>query len=88
MNGKTPTIDYPTDVPIKVMGRHSPEFRSQTREVVERHVGELDELQVTERISRDGNFLSVTYTIRAHSREQLERIYGELRATGLVLYSL
>jgi hypothetical protein len=85
---KLPAIEYPTEVPIKVMGRQSPEFRSATRAVVERHAGELAELQVTERISRDGNFLAVTYTIHARSREQLELIYGELRATGLVLYTL
>ena len=85
---KPPAIEYPIEVPIKVMGRHSPEFRQETRKVVERHAGDPAELQVTERLSRDGNFLSVTYTIRAHSREQLELIYVELRATGLVLYAL
>jgi putative lipoic acid-binding regulatory protein len=45
-------------------------------------------LDVAERPSRDGTYLSLTFTLKVDNREQLERIYRRLHATGLVLYAL
>ena len=40
------------------------------------------------RTSADGNFLAVTYIVRAQSREQLDAIYRELTACKSVLMAL
>jgi putative lipoic acid-binding regulatory protein len=81
-------FEFPCDYPVKVMGKATPEFRARMLQIVARHVGPLEAAQVTERLSRDGNFLSLTCTVRAESRDQLDRLYRELHSTGLVLYAL
>jgi putative lipoic acid-binding regulatory protein len=81
-------LQFPCDFPIKVMGRASDEFRAQAREIVERHAGSIPGDRVTERLSKDGNFLSVTYNIRASSRPQLDELYRELSSHESVLVVL
>jgi uncharacterized protein len=79
-------LAFPAPHPVKVMGRDTPEFRSRTLEVVVSELGAPN--AVSERRSRDGTYLSITYTVEAQSREQLDQLYRALHATGLVLYAL
>ena len=79
---------FRSEFPIKVMGRDSQSFRSLTLAIIERHAGPLTAGNITERLSRKGRFLALTYTIRAESRAQLDRIYQELTDSGVVLVSL
>lgn len=81
-------LEFPCDYPVKVMGRSSPEFRARMLQVVAVHAGPLDAARIAEKPSRDGNYLSLTCTVRAESREMLDRLYRDLHATGLVLYAL
>jgi hypothetical protein len=81
-------FQFPCEFPIKVMGRDSVSFRSLTLAIVERHAGPLEAESIAERLSRKGRFLALTYTIRAESRGQLDRIYQELTDSGVVLVSL
>jgi putative lipoic acid-binding regulatory protein len=88
MNGSDELFRFPCDFPIKVMGRESESFRSLTLAIVERHAGPIPPAQITERPSAKGNFVSMTYTIRAESRAQLDAIYQDLTASGVVLVAL
>jgi len=81
-------FEFPCEFPIKVMGRDSESFRSLTLAIVERHAGPLEPARISERTSSKGTFLSLTYTIRAESRAQLDAIYRELTASGVVLVAL
>ena len=81
-------FQFPCDFPIKVMGRDSESFRTLTLAIVERHAGPLAAEQITERMSREGRFLALTYTIRAESRAQLDSIYQDLTDSGVVLVAL
>jgi putative lipoic acid-binding regulatory protein len=87
MNSGT-LLEFPSDFPIKVMGRSDSDLRTLTQAIVERHTGPLIESSVKTRTSADGNFVALTYTIRAQSREQLDAIYGELTACKSVLMAL
>jgi putative lipoic acid-binding regulatory protein len=80
--------EFPSDFPIKVMGRQDGDLRAVTQEIVERHAGKLPETSIRSRTSTDGNFLALTYTVNAQSREQLDDIYRELTACKLVLMAL
>ena len=71
-------IDYPCDFPIKIMGRTEPGFAQAIVELVQRHAPELDAGKVEMRLSRKNRYLSITCTIRATSREQLDALYREL----------
>ena len=79
---------FPCDFPIKVMGRDSESFRTLTLAIVQRHAGSLAPESISERASSKGRFLSLTYTIRAESRAQLDRIYQDLTDSGVVLVAL
>ena len=70
-------IEYPCDFPIKIMGRTEPGFAQAIVEVVKRHA-ELDPSNVEMRLSKKNRYLSITCTIRATSREQLDELYREL----------
>ncbi len=81
-------FEFPCEFPIKVMGRASEDFRRITRDIVERHAGTLSDSQVVERLSKDENFVALTFTINASSREQLDALYRELTASEDVLIAL
>ena len=88
MSGSDELFQFPTDFPIKVMGRDSQSFRTLTLAIIERHAGPLSPDRITERMSREGKFLALTYTIRAESRAQLDSIYQDLTDSGVVLVAL
>ena len=72
-------LNFPTDYPIKVIGRPSDEFRARVHATVLRHVPLLDAERISERLSASGNFLSISYTILAESREQVEALAADLK---------
>jgi putative lipoic acid-binding regulatory protein len=84
----TEALKFPSEFPIKVMGRHDSDLKALTREIIEQHTGPLGDERVKVRTSGDGNFLALTYTITARSREQLDAIYRELTACKAVLMAL
>lgn len=71
-------IEYPTDFPIKVMGRREPRLVQTIVGIVQKHAPDFDPATVEMRASKKNSYLSVTCTIRATSREQLDALYGEL----------
>jgi putative lipoic acid-binding regulatory protein len=84
----TPLQEFPSEFPIKVMGRHDSELRVLTQAIIERHAGPVPDSSVRTRTSADGNFLALTYLVLASSREQLDTIYRELTACKSVLMAL
>jgi uncharacterized protein len=80
-----PLLNFPTDYPIKVIGRPTPEFRARIHAIVLRHVPALEASHVTEHLSKNGNYLSISYAIRAESREQMTALAADLTACEGVL---
>jgi uncharacterized protein len=71
-------ISYPLDFPIKIMGRREPGFVRTVIDIVRKHAPDLDESAIELRTSKKNSYLSVTCTIVATSREQLDALYQEL----------
>jgi len=71
-------ISYPLDFPIKIMGRREPGFVRTVIDIVRKHAPDLDESAIELRTSKKNSYLSVTWTIVATSREQLDALYQEL----------
>ena len=71
-------IEYPTDFPIKVMGRREPRLVQTIIQIVQRHAPDFDPASVEMRTSKKNSYLSVTCTVRATSRVQLDALYQEL----------
>jgi putative lipoic acid-binding regulatory protein len=80
-----PLLSFPTDYPIKVIGRPSAEFRARIHAIVLRHVPALEASHVTEHLSKNGNYLSISYAIHAESREQMTALAADLATCEGVL---
>ena len=86
-------LKFPTPFPIKAMGRirslESDEgFAQIVLGVVLKHAPDFDATTVEMRPSKNGNFISVTATINAQSKAQIDAIYLELTGNPLVLMAL
>ena len=81
-------IAYPTNFPVKVMGRTQPGFAQAILDVVKKHAPDFDEATVGMRPSREGKYLSLTFEIRATSREQLDALYQDLSDHPMVNMAL
>ena len=71
-------LAYPCDFPIKVLGLTQPGFAQAILDVVLRHAPDFDAATMEMRNSRQGKYLSLTVTVRATSRAQLDDLYREL----------
>jgi len=71
-------IDYPCDFPIKVLGRAQAGFAQAVLAVVRAHAPDFDGSGMAMKTSKQGKYLSVTCTVRATSREQLDALYQAL----------
>lgn len=81
-------LEFPCEFPIKVMGRCEEHFDALVVEIVRKHCPDLLEGAVRSRLSKEGNYVSVTVTIQARNRDQLDRIYMDLSAHDKVLMAL
>lgn len=79
---------FPCDFPVKIMGRATDDFRSLALGIVTRHFGELGVERIEERPSNNGKYLSITATVVAGSKAQLDALYRELTSCSQVLVAL
>ena len=77
-------IDYPCPFPIKVMGAHVEGFEEAVVAVVLQFDPGFDAASVERRPSRGGNYLGLTVTVTATSREQLDELYRTLTTHPMV----
>ncbi|MGC3962743.1 MAG: DUF493 domain-containing protein [Rhodocyclaceae bacterium] len=85
MNTTTETLlEFPCDFPLKIMGVRHDEFAQTVLEVVLRHAPDFDGNTMEMRPSAKGNYLSLTCTVRAVSKPQLDNLYRELSSHPMV----
>jgi uncharacterized protein len=87
VSGESP-LQFPTDYPLKVVGKPSEDFRARVQAIVQRHVPGIGPERLSERLSGNGNFLSLSYLLPAQSREQVEGLIADLRGCDGVLLLL
>jgi putative lipoic acid-binding regulatory protein len=71
-------IEYPSAFPIKVMGAQADGFVEAIIDIARRFDPAFDAASVELRPSRGGNYLGITITVTATSREQLDELYRTL----------
>lgn len=81
---KTSLIEYPSDFPIKIMGEMHDAFAQTMLELVLLHDPDFDATKMEMRPSSRGRYLSITVTVRATSREQLDNLYRALTSHPMV----
>lgn len=71
-------LTFPTDFPIKVMGITTPDFREVIGCAVREIVPDFSPETIREEKSKTGKYTSLTVTIHATSRDQLDSLYRML----------
>jgi putative lipoic acid-binding regulatory protein len=71
-------LSFPCAFPLKIVGRKVHGFAQEVMAIVLRHAPDFDASTMEMRPSRQGTYLSLTVTINAVSREQLDALYREL----------
>ena len=84
MSEQESLIEYPCAFPLKIMGKREETFAQVVLEIVRRHDPEFDGATMEMRPSKGGNYLSVTCTVTATSRVQLDALYTELSGHPMV----
>jgi uncharacterized protein len=77
-------LKFPTEFPIKVMGKRVDTFAQTVVDIVLKHVPDFDPATVELKPSKQGNYLGVTATFTATSKAQLDALYTELSKHPLV----
>ncbi|MGB8337480.1 MAG: DUF493 domain-containing protein [Burkholderiales bacterium] len=85
---KDSLLQFPCDFPIKIMGKSEAGFADAMLAVVIKHAPDFDAAAMHMRPSSAGKYLSLTFTIRATSKQQLDNLYRELTAHPEVLMAL
>jgi len=87
-NDPASALKFPSSFPIKVMGLNTDALYPAVHAILKKHVPDLDEAEFTSRLSSSEKYLSITVTITARSKGQLDAIYQELHDHELVLMTL
>jgi putative lipoic acid-binding regulatory protein len=77
-------LTFPCVFPIKVMGRRQDEFAQVITDIVLKHAPDFHPETIEMRSSKQARYLSLTVTINARSREQLDALYSELSKHPMV----
>jgi len=77
-------IEYPSRFPIKVMGAQVEGFVEAIAHVARQFDPAFDASTIEQRPSKGGNYLGLTITITATSREQLDELYRTLTTHPMV----
>ena len=81
-------IEYPCRFPIKVMGNKVDGFVHAMTQIAEQFDPSFDASTLELRDSKNGNYLGITLTITATSREQLDELYRTLSTHPMVKIAL
>ncbi len=85
---RTPPIEFPCDFIIKVVGKANKKFETSVLDIIHKHFPTFSNKNYTKRLSRDANFLALTITIHAESKEQLDAAYQDLSDCKEIIMAL
>jgi putative lipoic acid-binding regulatory protein len=81
-------LDFPCAFPLKIMGLAGDTLAQTVLGVVRRHAPDFDGASMEMRASSGGKYLSLTCTINATSRAQLDALYRDLSGHPMVKFVL
>lgn len=81
-------LEFPCKFPVKAMGRNEDGFQALITDIVLSHASLYEGEEVTANPSSTGKYVSITVTIDATSKAQLDSIYQDLTACDRVVMAL
>lgn len=77
-------LEFPCDFPLKIMGQTHEEFQQVVVGIVTKHAPDFDSSTLEVRASSGGKYVSLTCTVVATSKPQLDALYMELTGHPMV----
>ncbi|MBT4837674.1 MAG: DUF493 domain-containing protein [Methylococcales bacterium] len=81
-------LEFPCEFSVKAMGLTSEQFENTIVCIVRKHAADFGEAAVKNRPSKNGKYQSISITITAQSKQQLDNIYQDLTLCPDVIYAL
>ncbi|MDB6096101.1 MAG: transcriptional regulator [Francisellaceae bacterium] len=80
--------EFPCDFPIKIMGLNNAEFEAIAIQIVFKHFPKISENAIHSRPSKNLKYLSITASVFAQNKQELDAVYLELTQHPLILMVL
>lgn len=81
---KETLLEFPCEFPLKVMGEMQEDFAGEIMRAIQLHAPEFDATRMEMRASSGGKYISLTCTVTATSKQQLDDIYRMLTSHPMV----
>ena len=81
-------MEFPCKFPIKAMGLAIHNLDTVVYSIVQKHAPETDKDALSKKPSSNGKYVSITVTINASSRDQLDAIYQDLTSHEHIIMAL
>ncbi len=81
-------MPFPAPFTLYVMGKNEAEFEGFILTLLQGHMPKIQAADLTSRLSRDGNYISIRAVLDVECKEQIDAIYRELYAHKRVLMAL
>ncbi len=88
MEKTQPQIKFPCSFPLKVIGEQASDFPEMVLAIVRKHVPDLDNRDVSSRLSSGGKYCSVSCEFVAKDRKQVDDLYRELTSNPHIRWVL
>lgn len=70
-------IEFPCDFIIKVMGKTEEGFEKLVLDIIQKEFPDIKTDDIKKRPSKEKNYIALTVTVYAESKEQLDRVYKD-----------
>ncbi len=81
---KDTLLEFPCDFPLKIMGKADDALAQVVLDIVTTHAPDFDAASMEMRASSGGNYISLTCTVVARSKPQLDALYTDLSGHPMV----
>lgn len=81
-------IQFPCDFTLKIVGKSEGHFEKIALAIIKEHFPETSPSHIQKKFSKDKNYLSLSVTVHAISKMQLDALYQALSSTKEILMVL
>ena len=81
-------MTFPCEFVVKVMGKNTDDFVVSVLQVMRKHFPEFGDCHLKQQTSKESKYLSLSLTVHAKSKAQLDDLYSELNKNPEVLMTL
>jgi putative lipoic acid-binding regulatory protein len=78
MNKNVSLIEFPCEFTIKIIGNNANSFEQDIRAIIFKHFANGKEIKISCKTSDKNNYIAISATVHAKSKEQLDAVYMEL----------